>query len=215
LEEEIAYAAAVYDLCKQHNILFIADEVRMGCGKTGRFFSCDYLGEHRQPDLLAVGKSITGGIYPASFLLGRADCLDLVGVKEVVSAYSFSPVAAIATTAALAVIDDENLLENAKHIEELFLHKAKTWAKHQFISHVIARGADLGVWLKDIDQETCRLICEICMHRGLLVFPGQLRIRMGVAMVISDDDLLRGLTILSGVFDTISMHAASMRTPKV
>jgi ornithine--oxo-acid transaminase len=202
-EQEIQFSANLYDLCKTHNILFIADEVRMGCGKTGRFLSCDYLGGSRRPDLLVLGKSISGGLYPAAFVLGRAECMDLVGTKEILSTYTFSPVALAATRAALKVIDDEGLVERARRIEKLFLEETGAW-KHPIISHVTARGADFGIWLCGVEQRTCRQICEWCMHQGLLVFPNYLRIRMNVAMVITDEELLAGLQILKSVLDRTS-----------
>ena len=199
-EQEIQFSAELYDLCKAHNILFIADEVRMGCGKTGRFLSCDYLGSSRKPDLLALGKSISGGLYPTAFVLGRAECMDLVGTKEILSTYTFSPVALAATTTALKVIADEGLVERARQIEKLFLEETSAW-EHPIISHITARGADLGIWLRGVEQSTCRQICEWCMHQGLLVFPNHLRIRMNVAMVITDEELLAGLRILKSVLD--------------
>ncbi|EED12081.1 acetylornithine aminotransferase, putative [Talaromyces stipitatus ATCC 10500] len=200
--EEISYSTKLYDLCKEYNILFIADEIRMGCGKTGRFLSSDHLGASRKPDLIALGKSLSGGVYPVSFVLGRSECMDLVGEKEIVSTYSFSPLAITATTAALRVIDDECLIERAGQIEKKFLEVAETW-RHPFIRYATARGADFFIFFWRIDQNTCRRICEICMHNGLLVYPNGLGIRMSIAMVITDEELRAGLEILSNAFDTV------------
>ncbi|CAH0027371.1 unnamed protein product [Clonostachys rhizophaga] len=204
-EDEIQYCEQLFDLCKEYNILFISDEVRMGCGKTGRFLSSDWLGKGRKPDMVTLGKSIAGGVYPASFVLGRAQCMDLVGTKEIISTFQFSPVAISATAAALCVIDEEFLVERAGDIERLVMRESLTW-KHSFVSHVTARGADFGVWLCGVGQNVCRHICEMCMNRGLLVFPSHLRIRMGVAMVMTDAELLKGLGILRSVFDAMQVE---------
>lgn len=199
--EEIRYSTELYDLCKEYDILFIADEVRMGCGKTGCFLSCDFLSASRKPDLLTLGKSISGGVYPASFVLGRAECMDLVGTKEIISTFSFSPLAIAAATAALRVIDDECLIERARQIQRLFLDETEAW-HYDFVSLFTARGADLGIWLhKKIDPQTIRWICENCMHNGLLVFPNLRRIRMSIAMVITDEELMKDLQILTKAMD--------------
>ncbi|KAK7416891.1 hypothetical protein QQX98_004949 [Neonectria punicea] len=195
-------------MCKAHDILFIADEIRMGCGKTGRFLSCEHLGPTRQPDLITLGKSITGGLYPASYILGRAQCMDLVESKEILSTYSFSPVAVAATTASLQVIDEERLVQRASEIETLFLSVAREW-RYSIIHYVTARGGDLGVWLQGVEQSTCRRICEDCMRNGLLVFPSLLRVRMSIPLVISNAEFVNGLTILGAVLAQVSAETAS------
>jgi ornithine--oxo-acid transaminase len=179
----------------------------MGCGKTGRFLSSDYLGASRKPDLIALGKSISGGVYPASFVLGNAACMNLVETKEIISTYSFSPMAIAATTAALQVIDNEGLVQRAVQIQRLVSEELETWT-YPFVDYVTIRGADFGIWLRNVDQNTCRRICELCMHNGLLVFPSQSRIRMSVAMIITDGELAKGLHILKKTFEIISIDLA-------
>ena len=203
----------------------------MGCGKTGRFLSSDHLFFSAtepdaqniipKPDLLTLGKSITGGVYPATYVLGRRACMDLIGTKEIMSTYGFSPMAVAATTAALQVIDDENLVEKARFIERVFLEVTTSWNNEtdentenekvgvnsrKLIRYVTAVGAELGIWLReDLDggQETVRAICAVCLRDGLLVFPNHGRIRMSVAMVITEGELRRGLNILKGALDEV------------
>ncbi|KAK4222960.1 putative acetylornithine aminotransferase [Podospora fimiseda] len=206
--EEIAYATAVYDMCKSRKILFIADEVRMGCGKTGRFLCCEHLGDSRRPDMVALGKSISGGMYPASYVLGSGECMDLVETKEILSTFSFSPIAVAATSASLRVLDDENLVARARTIEEMVVSETSLW-DFWLVDHVTVRGADFGIWLRGVDQGTCRLICELCMQNGLLVFPSPLRIRMSVAMVMTDKELLEGLRILKEALGIVSLRLGS------
>lgn len=141
--------------------------------------------------------------------------MDLVGTKEIMSTYGFSPVAVAATTAALQVIDEERLVEKALCIERVFLEVTSMWKVNdslggvhtwKFIKYVTAVGADLGVWLNDDlagGQETVRAICAVCLKDGLLVFPNHRRIRMGVAMVITDEELRKGLCILKRALDEV------------
>lgn len=141
--------------------------------------------------------------------------MDLVGTKEIMSTYGFSPMAVAATTAALKVIDEEELVEKALLVERVFLEVTSTWKVNEgpggrctwkFIKYVTAAGADLGVWLHDHltgGQETVRAICAVCLRDGLLVFPNHRRIRMGVAMVITEDELRRGLSILKSALDEV------------
>lgn len=207
----------------------------MGCGKTGLFLSSDHLvpspitesetGNDRsnlKPDLLTLGKSITGGVYPATYVLGRRECMDLVSTKEIMSTYSFSPVAVAVTIAALQVIDKEGLVAKARFIERVFLDVTMSWQDEtdkdntevekvgtyywKSVRYVTAVGAELGIWLKenvDGEQGTVRAICAVCLREGLLVFPNYRRIRMSVAMVISEEDLRKGLSILKGALDEV------------
>lgn len=137
-ELEIAYASGLRTLCHKYNILFIADEVRMRCGKTGQFLSSDYLTTDPKtqevlpkPELLTLGKSIIGGVFPATYVLGRSACMDLVGTKEIMSTYGFSPMAVAATTTALKVIDEESLVEKALFVERVFLEVMATWKENE------------------------------------------------------------------------------------
>lgn len=78
-EEELNFAIGVRQLCKRYNILFIADEVRMGSGKTGKFLCSDWMGPENKPNMVVMGKSITGGAYPASYIFGNHEVMDLIG----------------------------------------------------------------------------------------------------------------------------------------
>lgn len=204
----------------------------MGCGKTGRFLSSDHLTPSFEslnsaaltlprPDLLTLGKSISGGIYPATYVLGRQECMNLIGVKEIFSTYGFSPVAVAATTAAIRVIDEENLVEKAQMIERVFREVTNSWlvktdgdiedsyvslAARKCIKYVSAVGAELGIWLREDlrgGQETVRAIGAICLRDGLLVFPNHRRIRMSVALVITEEEFRNGLEILRQALDEV------------
>ncbi|KAJ4180775.1 hypothetical protein NW767_011652 [Fusarium falciforme] len=117
-EDEIRYARGVYDLCKKYGVLFIADEVRQGAGQTGKLLSFYHCGEDMKPDIVTMGKSIMGGWYPQTFILGTKDVMSLVGPNACGYTFSRTPPALVAATSALEVIDNENLLERATQIRE-------------------------------------------------------------------------------------------------
>lgn len=185
--------------------MFIADEIRVGCGKTGRFLGCDYL-RSRKPDIITLGKSITGGFYPASFVLGKAECMDLLGRHDAINTYSFSPLAVAATVAALQVIDNEQLVEKAKIIGMIVTEELATWKKDG-IEKAIVRGGEVLIPLPDLTDAQCTEICRLCMERGLLLLPRpyQRRIRLNIPLICSDDDLMKGLGILKAVLKLVRL----------
>jgi ornithine--oxo-acid transaminase len=138
--------------------------------------------------------------------------MDVVGTKEVMSTYGFSPMAVAATTAALQVIDEEHLCEKAREIERVFLEVTAAWKIDKdggvwnWINYVTGVGADLGIWLKeDLEggQVAVRDVCAVCLREGLLVFPNHRRIRMSVAMVITEGELRKGLGILKSALSKV------------
>ncbi|KAF7549722.1 hypothetical protein G7Z17_g6199 [Cylindrodendrum hubeiense] len=193
-EEEISYARQVYDLCKKYNILFIADEVRMGAGKTGKFFSYEHLGPDVVPDIVTMGKSITGGVYPASYVLANDNIAGQVGILEIVSTFAFTPLGIAASKAALKVIDEEHLLEKAQAIEKHFMEETANWSSLPYVEYATARGGDFNIILKP--QSPGRKICALAMHRGVLTLSTPDRIRMSVALTMSKSELATGLDIL-------------------
>ncbi|KAH9205880.1 pyridoxal phosphate-dependent transferase [Leptodontidium sp. 2 PMI_412] len=142
--EEIEYVQGGFDLCQRYNILFIADEVRMGVCRTGRFLDSDYLADDCKPDMIILGKSIIGGVYPASYILGKEEVISIVGMREIVQTFMVSPMAIAATTSILEIDDVENLTERAARLETLFIERSERsgWGALPFIDYVTARGAE-------------------------------------------------------------------------
>lgn len=103
MEEEIEFYISVRKLCKQYNILFIADEVRVGSCKTGRFLSSDWMGPEHKPDMVTMGKSISGGVWPTSFVFGPDEVMNKMKPYQSVSTFSMSSMAVTAVTTALQV----------------------------------------------------------------------------------------------------------------
>ncbi|KAF2501845.1 ornithine aminotransferase [Lophium mytilinum] len=197
-EEEVSFARGIYDLCKKYNIPFIADEVRMGSCKTGKFFSFNHLGPDVRPDLLVVGKSMTGGAYPASFVLGDDVMMNVVGPYESGSTFAHTPMAIAAAEAALKVLDEENMAERARQLGEKFLELTTDLRQHPYVADIQARGADFSIPIRENPEGrvTARRIGGLCLSKGLLLYPLGGRLRMGVTMVMTDEQLERGVRII-------------------
>ncbi|MCJ1385857.1 hypothetical protein MMC17_008981 [Xylographa soralifera] len=204
-EEEIKYARGVYDLCKRHGILFIADEVKMGAAKTGKFFSFQHLGDDCKPDLVAIGKSITGGVYPASFVLGTDDVMGLIGPYEVASTFAAAPLGIATAEAAIAVIDDEGLDGRAVFIGLYFERVVRSWS-HEHVQRVSTRGADMRIWINEdhpSGRVSARWICALCLQNYLLVYPKANVIRMSAPLVISNTELDSALAIIQDALNSV------------
>ncbi|KAH1590486.1 hypothetical protein KXX34_004850 [Aspergillus fumigatus] len=196
-EEELNFAIGVRQLCKRYNILFIADEVRMGSGKTGKFLCSDWMGPENKPDMVVMGKSITGGAYPASYIFGNHEVMDLIGGYEPVATFGMAPAAIAATRATLEIIDEEKLVDRATWIGQVWKKETAGWSM-PWLDYTTNRGADLGLYLKRTRNPrlTTRRLSMLCLHKGILTYPDGDRVRMGVALNIPEADLLRGMAIL-------------------
>ncbi|EXF75578.1 hypothetical protein CFIO01_06314 [Colletotrichum fioriniae PJ7] len=186
MEEEIDFCIGVWKLCKQYNILFIADEVRMGSCKTGRFLSSDWMGPEHKPDMVTMGKSISGGVWPTSFVLGPDEVMNKMKPYHSVSTFSMSSMAVIGVTTALDIYEEENLQQRAQDIHAKWSAETSTW-NFPWLRYCPAFGADLNILL-DTEYEsrseniTPRRFSLLCASKGLLIFPGPNgRIRLGVA----------------------------------
>ncbi|KAI9733986.1 MAG: hypothetical protein M1834_002643 [Cirrosporium novae-zelandiae] len=213
-QQEVDYARGIYDLCKKHNILFIADEIRQGCGKTGKFFAFNHLGADCKPDMVTMGKSITGGVYPQSYILGTEDVMSVIGSYESASTFALSPIAVAATTAALEVIDSENLVQRAAEIGALFTSTVSSWKCPQ-VQSFTNRGADAEIEV--VPEVSVRRLASICMHKGLFIYPRQdppradgkpsyNGLRLSPAMVISDAEFSRGLEIIKEALEELDLY---------
>lgn len=207
-EEEVSFARGVYDLCKQYNIPFVADEVRMGSCKTGKFFSFNHLGSDVRPDMLVIGKSMTGGAYPASFVLADAHLMSVVGPYESGSTFAHTPMAIAAAEAALAVLDEEDMARRAQEIGDKFTQLTESWRTHPHVADIQVRGADFSILIREDPQRrvTARRIGGLCLSKGLLLYPLEGRLRMSVSMVMSDEELERGCKIIKEALDEVAEY---------
>jgi len=158
------YLKAIRQTCDQNNVLFIADEIQTGLGRTGKLFACDH--ENVRPDLMVLGKALGGGFYPVSAVLSSRAILGLLQPGEHGSTFGGNPLAAAVARASLKVIVDEHLTENAATLGEYFRDQlAEIPSKH--IKEVRGKGLLIGVELKP-EAGGARKYCEKLQEEGIL-----------------------------------------------
>lgn len=158
------YLRAAADLCRQNRILLLADEIQTGLGRTGRLFACQHEGV--RPDLVIIGKALSGGFYPVSAVLGDAPLLGLFEPGEHGSTFGGNPLAAAVARAALAVLRDERLAERAAELGTYFLDQLSE-IPSPHVREVRGRGLLIGVELKK-SAGGARRFCEALQERGIL-----------------------------------------------
>ncbi len=158
------YLQSVAEICKQNNILFIADEIQTGLGRTGKLFACQH--ENVRPDVVILGKALSGGFYPVSAVLADRPLLGLFTPGEHGSTFGGNPLAAAVARAALAVIRDERLSERATQMGEYFVEQL-TEIPSPHVREVRGKGLLIGVELKE-EAGGARRFCEALRQRGIL-----------------------------------------------
>lgn len=158
------YLQSVAEICRNHQVLFIADEIQTGLGRTGKLFATHY--ENVRPDMVIIGKALSGGFYPVSAVLADRDTLGLIRPGEHGSTFGGNPLAAAVARAALQVIVEEKLIENSAALGEYFADQlAEIPSLH--IKEVRGRGLLIGVELKP-EAKGARRFCEALKSKGIL-----------------------------------------------
>jgi len=158
------YLKEVAELCKKNNVLLIADEIQTGLGRTGKLFASQH--EDVRPDMVVIGKALSGGFYPVSAVLADAPLLGLFAPGEHGSTFGGNPLAAAIARAALRVIRDEKLAERADELGRYFVEQlAEIPSPH--VKEVRGRGLLIGVELKP-EAGGARRFCEAMQSRGIL-----------------------------------------------
>lgn len=158
------YLRQVRDLCRQHNVLLIADEIQTGLGRTGKLFACQH--EDVRPDITVMGKALGGGMYPVSAALADQAIMGLFGPGEHGSTFGGNPLAAAVATEALNVVVDEGLIENAAVQGAYFLRRLAD-IRSPYIKEVRGKGLLIGVELT-AEAGRARRFCQALMERGVL-----------------------------------------------
>jgi len=159
------YLQQIREICDQHEILMIADEIQTGLGRTGKKFACDHEGV--KPDIMILGKALSGGFYPVSAVLADRWLMELFQPGDHGSTFGGNPLGAAVARAALTVINDENLSDNAAMLGEYFSdHLAEIPSKH--VQEVRGRGLLIGVELK-ASAGGGRRFAKALKHQGILV----------------------------------------------
>jgi len=178
------YLADVKNICEKHNILMIADEIQTGLGRTGKMFACEY--EKVRPDILIIGKALGGGFYPISAVLADQPILSLFKPGQHGSTFGGNPLAAAVARASLAVIVNENLVDNAAEVGEYFLERLKGISSPH-VKEVRGKGLLIGIELKE-DAGSARRFCEALTEEGILCKETHEHvIRMAPPLVITRD----------------------------
>ena len=160
------YLKQVRRICTRHNVLFLADEIQTGLGRTGRFFACEHEGV--RADLVILGKALGGGVYPVSAVLSSAEILGLFEPGSHGSTFGGNPLGAAVAREALKVLVEERLIENSAVLGEYFLgHLREALEGNQRVRNVRGKGLFVGVEL-DAELGGARQFCEELATRGLL-----------------------------------------------
>jgi ornithine--oxo-acid transaminase len=158
------YMSRLRQICTENNVLLIADEIQTGLGRTGRLFASDHEGV--RPDMVVVGKALSGGFYPVSAVLADSALLELFTPGEHGSTFGGNPLGMAVARAALRVLIEEKLIENAAHIGEYFMEQlAEIPSPH--VKEVRGKGLLIGVELKP-SAGGARRFCEALAKRGIL-----------------------------------------------
>ena len=188
------YLKQAYDLCKAHNVLFMADEVQTGIARTGKLLACDHEGV--RPDVLILGKAISGGVMPVSCVLADDDIMLCIKPGEHGSTYGGNPIAAKVSIAALEVVRDEHLAENAEALGKVFREKLKQ-IHSDMVEEVRGKGLLNAVVIKPKNGKTAWDVCLKLRDKGLLAKPThQHIIRFAPPLIIQEPELLEAVGII-------------------
>lgn len=184
------YLPDVYHLCKAHNVLFIADEVQTGIARTGKLLCCDHFGF--KPDILILGKALSGGVFPVSAVLARDEIMLAIKPGEHGSTFGGNPLACAVAMAALEVVREEGLAENADRLGKMFRARMQELVEKSDLIHLV-RGKGLlnAIVINDsAESQTAWNICVALKENGLLAKPthGNI-IRFAPPLVMTEEQL--------------------------
>ena len=191
------YLRKSYELCNKHNVLFIADEIQTGIARTGKLLACDY--EEVKPDILILGKALSGGVYPVSAVLSSHEIMDVIRPGQHGSTFGGNPVAAAAAVAALEVVKDEKLAENALQLGRIFRNEMQELCNNSKIAQSV-RGKGLMNALIINNENHENLAWDVCIRlaeNGLLAKPTHTNIiRFAPPLVITYVQLMECISII-------------------
>lgn len=194
---DTGYLAKAKELCEQNNVLFIADEVQTGIARTGKLLAVHH--ENVTPDILILGKAISGGVYPVSAVLANNRIMDVIKPGQHGSTFGGNPVAAKVAIAALEVVKDESLAENAEYLGQLFRAEMnRIIANTTLVSKVRGKGLLNAIIINDTpESSTAWDLCVALKNNGLLAKPthGNI-IRFAPPLVMTEEQLMECVAII-------------------
>jgi len=205
------FFSIIQDICRRHEILFIADEVQTGFCRTGAMFACERYGV--VPDLLVSAKSIAGGM-PLAAVTGRADIMDTPGVGGLGGTFGGNPVSCAAALAAIEIMERENLSARAEKLGELFDSRAREWKKRwSLIGDVRGLGAMRAIELvrssetREPAKAKTEQVVRYCYEHGLVLISAGTYgnvVRLLVPLVVTDEQFDEGLSVLEGALASVA-----------
>ena len=191
---EDGYLKKASELCKKYNVLFVADEVQTGLARTGKMLACDH--ENVRPDILVLGKAVSGGIYPVSCVLADDEIMLTIKPGEHGSTYGGNPIAGKVAIAALDVVQDEGLVENAERLGKIFRKEMRA-IDSPLIEIVRGKGLLNAVAIKPINGKTAWDVCLALKENGLIAKPTHEHIiRFTPPLVITEEQLMDAIEII-------------------
>jgi ornithine--oxo-acid transaminase len=198
------YLSGVRTLCTMYNVLMIADEIQTGLGRTGKMLACDH--EEAKPDILILGKALSGGTMPVSAVLSSHEIMLTIKPGEHGSTYGGNPLACKVAIESLQVLLDENLTENAAKLGLLFREELNK-INSSLVSEIRGKGLLNAMIIKHEDADAAWKICLIMMNNGLLAKPthGD-KIRFAPPLVISEQEIKDAVAIIKKSLETFELE---------
>lgn len=192
------YLKKAYDLCKSKNVLFIADEVQTGIARTGKLLACDHEGV--RPDILILGKALSGGVFPVSVALADDEIMLCIKPGEHGSTFGGNPLAAKVAIAALEVVKNEKLAENAERLGKIFREEFRN-IKSEMIELVRGKGLLNAVVIRPKGGKTAWDVCLAMKDKGLIAKPthGHI-IRFAPPLIITESQLREAIGLIKEAF---------------
>lgn len=196
------YLKQAFDLCKSRNVLFIADEIQTGLSRTGKLLAVHH--EQVQPDILILGKALSGGTLPISAVLADDRIMLTIKPGEHGSTYGGNPLASVVAVASLKVLVEENLAENAEVMGQYFREAIRNM-QHPAVSEVRGKGLLNAIVVKHADEDAAYKLCKEMMHNGLLAKPthGD-KIRFAPPLVITKEQMDECIAIIQKSLSILS-----------
>ena len=188
------YLSKAKQYCKDANVLFIADEIQTGLGRTGKTLCCDH--ENVRPDILILGKALSGGTLPVSAVLADDEIMLTIKPGEHGSTYGGNPLACRVAIAALTVLRDEDMVNNSENLGQLFRQEL-TQLKSEHIGLIRGKGLFNAIVIEHADDNAAWKLCMQLMKNGILAKPthGD-KIRLAPPLVITEDQILECVGII-------------------
>ncbi len=187
------YLRKVQEVCKKYNVLMIADEVQTGLGRTSEMLACDH--EKVKPDILCLGKALSGGVLPISAILADEEIMECITPGTHGSTFGGNPLSAAVATAAIQVIDEENLCENSKKMGTIFRNSI---IKRDFIVDVRGRGLMNAIEFEN--KDITNIICDNLIENKILTkSTHDTIIRMTPPLVINENQMNKACEIINDV----------------